>query len=503
MADLFDRNQGWQDIAQLVFSKGRSGRKRNRRKELLGLIGLSWMQAREGRLIYDTNKQIRALNASKVFEQAKATRQFEEHEKIVGDQIAYEKDNNYFLDQAEGAFDTKNPNFFAQYGGVQGANSSAANTLRNKEVKELADALQHEHFLRMNYKTDKAGNFDIDQLTGMPRTWNTKTITNPETGETIEKVPAVRNKYLTKEEFMLPFQNYYNTKEEQLLDPRNVSSSHHFLGRFGLGRKRNEEMATLVEEKRTALNTAFEDERFLQRPFIIPENMRTAAQIERYRDPNKNYEISFAEASDRISLMPQINDDQRSNLFKKYKTISGNVQKVSLSELKADIYAEQIDYNALLNDFNKKKEVFDVGWMQANDVSVLPTPTDGDTIKRYKHDLRIFTNSALGLDTSVDKIITALQDYENIIANPDDYTDKTVKAVKSQILDLTFSDIDNAVISNVIRESVDTYARMSRDSQMEKKTLKVGDIPITSHEQWFKEYLRATLEISRGLYDTL
>ena len=232
MADLFDRNQGWQDIAQLVFSKGRSGRKRNRRKELLGLIGLSWMQAREGRLIYDTNKQIRALNASKVFEQAKATRQFEEHEKIVGDQIAYEKDNNYFLDQAEGAFDTKNPNFFAQYGGVQGANSSAANTLRNKEVKELADALQHEHFLRMNYKTDKAGNFDIDQLTGMPRTWNTKTITNPETGETIEKVPAVRNKYLTKEEFMLPFQNYYNTKEEQLLDPRNVSSSHHFLGRF-------------------------------------------------------------------------------------------------------------------------------------------------------------------------------------------------------------------------------------------------------------------------------
>ena len=72
------------------------------------------------------------------FKQAKATRQFEEHEKIVGDQIAYEKDNNYFLDQAEGAFDTKNPNFFAQYGGVQGASSSAANTLRNKEVKELA-----------------------------------------------------------------------------------------------------------------------------------------------------------------------------------------------------------------------------------------------------------------------------------------------------------------------------------------------------------------------------
>ena len=66
MADLFDRNQGWQDIAQLVFSKGKSSRKRNRRKELLGLIGLSWMQAREGRLIYDTNKQIRALNASKV-----------------------------------------------------------------------------------------------------------------------------------------------------------------------------------------------------------------------------------------------------------------------------------------------------------------------------------------------------------------------------------------------------------------------------------------------------
>ena len=219
---LKDKNNTWQDIATAWFSKGRQ----NKRKALLATAFLGWMGGRENRMISDTNRRLRALEREGITEQARALKLWEEHAKVTEDHKKYLDDDNYFYTQAEEMFDSKNKNWFESPFSLQGT-SQAAHETREKEIKEQAEFLKNQHFLKMNYKptttpTDGTDpeftRFNFDQITKLPKDQD------PDN--------QIRNIYQTKEQFIKPIEDYIYAKQENILDPKNISWAHSLIGKI-------------------------------------------------------------------------------------------------------------------------------------------------------------------------------------------------------------------------------------------------------------------------------
>jgi hypothetical protein len=220
---LQNKSSTWQDIAGALYGGYKSRSKKDRRAKWLATLGLIFLDAKEKKMLSNTSKNLRELERNKTLEYSKLVTQHNEQQGIVDQFETYRKNPlNYFENQAEVEIDTGDPDYWTRVGGVLGRDSLEAQRKRKEDVDKLATSKKNALFSKMGYRTNEEGVYDIDKNTQLPRIYvqddpKTKDINERE----VRKREILRRREV--DEIQEPYNQYYAARQEELIQPKNIS----------------------------------------------------------------------------------------------------------------------------------------------------------------------------------------------------------------------------------------------------------------------------------------
>tara|TARA_R100001530_G_scaffold123714_3_gene91737 strand:- start:4556 stop:6232 length:1677 start_codon:yes stop_codon:yes gene_type:complete len=492
---LQNKSSTWQDIAGALYGGYKSRSKKDRRAKLLAMGLLIGLNAKENRMIADTNRKIRALESENVTEQARALHLWGEHAKVAEDHKKYLNDENYFYTQAEELFDSNNKNWYAGNFGLQGT-SQAASEMREKEIKEQADYLKNQHFLKMNYKpiidpkdAKKDGRFDFNLITKLPKDQDPKN--------------QIRNVYQTKEQFMKPVEDYIIAKQENILDPKNISWAHGLLARFGrdtmvddpVNEGKKVSLIELQKRAKTSLDIKIEGEtELLTVPVVTNEDLKKLATIPRFRniyrtemvqDPNNPdkkvsrpvFTFGKDEAHQRTRMLTQ-NMDAALQKNISLKLDASQETKFSMRDIEGIILSETLLNNEVSNVIQDRTAAYRTNFATTNNIADIDTWAKTINADQKQELLRLsyiggrteIVDEALGVDDEMRKNINKVKKIKLILMDTSGSFDKVQKATaKKELTDMTTSTVDATLAVSLAREANDSNEHYLRTYQYQEK----------------------------------
>jgi|2_EtaG_2_1085320.scaffolds.fasta_scaffold02280_2 hypothetical protein len=534
---LKNKNSTWQDIAGALWGSYKSKSKRERREKLLAMGFLSWMGAKEGRMIANTNRKLMSLNTEQIAEKAKLVEKHRKTNLVFDDLDKFDTSPTYFKTLAATEFDAapESKNYWYNVGGELGERSELAQQLRNEKIDSRAKGLENQMWAKLGYTANKDGEFNIDPATRRPYLKDdpsTKSYTEKFTGEQIANVRARQ----TQEEFLLPFNTYYNKREEGLLRPENISWAHKALKRIGIGDKAAAAFKTDVKtlktlyEKQTKLSTNIVSP-FIQVIDIEGSKVPTPEGHSAFdfKLPKKDLKISRKEAISRIMYEPGLDSSMKQNAVievnKKFKGKEAGGKKISIDELSLAITDEFMNYNATLEVQNKQVQAFDAQYSTINQEKFIKAGITGNveagldwnTVRdakydtnlnlintkttkpysaeikavrqKYASDLSVQLKTIVGMDATVDKLLGQVRELNNLIESKEFESGSVEhKALTTQLLNYTVDDFtkselslaDTLIISptnkSIIEGSIDITGYYDMDEEQDDGTMKTRRI---------------------------
>jgi hypothetical protein len=254
------RNQSWTQIAAELLQEQKNKNKKQKRRQRQALIGGLLLSAWDNSKLSNAARNLREADNDKQYDIADATQKWEAYSKFVeadkkikssGD-IKEGATNPYFLELAEIEFNQTNPDFDTRYAGRDDRYS-----IRTEQIKNVAEVLQTDHINKRN---------------------------NIQSAQNIDLYKGINRPYLTREEFIKPWNEYYRAKESRLSDPSELSAVHSLFGLVGPAKSRRVALDNRMESYQTqinALNKAYND-------LVTPTEL---SKIQRFYNPDA---ISFS-----------------------------------------------------------------------------------------------------------------------------------------------------------------------------------------------------------------
>jgi len=422
---LLSPEKSWYDVARGAFG-GVKKQQRNRRAVMGLLFGLDLWESNKRAKI---EKNLQDLEEQKVFDQAKVQREWDAYSKLIEDDKQFKKDKNYFYSQAEAEFNRLNPNFDMSL--------ESQRDFRQQEIADYQSRIEEIHNQKM-----KTGNIDVK---------------------------------MTEEQFMKGFNDYYKSRKEDVMDPRDRSAVHQVLGLFGVGNKRRAELDEKIKTQKAAL----QDYSYL----LDPADISGVSAIEVSRDPLA-FTLNKSEAQQRIIANTQNNAALQSKLLK-------GITKDSYTqeELQNLIVARSINYNPEIEKARQSGETFDALYLERSGRDQLPEKGTDD-YNSYILDRQDYVDDKLGMgDETSRKIRSLLSSHKQAVARGDD---ELAAILGQQLNEFKRDKVKETFISTTIQSLADPTVRATVD-----KIIQAEDNGINSDDDWVFSQLQtfdATLQ---------
>ena len=211
-------DQSWKQIATALLSEQQSKNKKAKRKQRRALVGALALSAWDNSKLNNVIRNLEDAKTDNQYQIADATVKWENYNKFITDDKGFiaaggepekaEEINEYFKTAAAVNFNNSNPNFEELY-----KNRANRHAEREEGINKIAKVLQADHLKKRNELK------------------NTQAITG-------KSSPI----YLTKEEFLKPYEDHYRAKERRATDSSELGAVHQLFGLVGPGRKRRKEL---------------------------------------------------------------------------------------------------------------------------------------------------------------------------------------------------------------------------------------------------------------------
>ena len=558
---LKNKNSTWQDIAGALWGSYKSRSKRDRRKRLLAMGFLSWMGTKESRMIADTNRKLMTLNTEQIADKARLVEKHRKTNLVFDDLDKFDTSPTYFKTLAATEFDAapESRNYWHNVGGELGERSELAQQLRNDKIDLRSKGLENQMWAKLGYTANTDGSFNINPDTRRPYSKKDDPTTTYVEKFTDEQIANIRTRQ-TQEEFLLPFNTYYNKREEGLLRPENISWAHRALKRIGIG----DEAAEAFEADVETLKTLYEDQVKLSTNIVSPfiqvidiEGVKIMTPEGHsafdFKLPKEGLKISKKEAVNRIMYEPGLDTTMRqSTIFEINKKFKGKKPgaTISVDELSLAITDELMNYNATLEAQNQQVEAFDAQYPTINKENFIKAGINGNveagldwnTVRdakydtklnlintktnepysaeikkirqKYANDISIQLKTIVGMDTTVDKLLGQVRELNKLIES-EEFEPGSVehKALTTQLLNYTVDDFtkselslaDTLIISPTNRSIVEGYIDNDgfyvMDEELDDGTMKKRDV--TDYTQFGSVTRMNALKRGRRTYEWL
>lgn len=405
--DYLNKNKSasWQELAAGAFSSSNS----NKRKRLLGMGILGFLNVRESKMINETQKNLRKLEASKVLEYGKIENQHKQNQEIVDQFESYRKNPlNYFEIEAEAELDKADPDYWNRVGGVRGRESLTAQDTRTNDITGLATSKMNALFSKMGYRTNEKGEYEIDVNTNLPKILTQDDPTTEKVNERdIRRAEILKRKSLA--EAQQPYNAYFAAKQEEIMQPKNISWAGKVLDKassFFRKNKGGEETAIEIEAKNllTNYNESYKDASVHLNNDVVPLTVNgksiydlvDAAGDDIVSKPFqytklKREAVTFTleEAEQRLWSQPNtelpltekkaISKALKNLKFEFEKDNKGKTFRITEPNFRAQILVRKQDYNQFIAQTEERLVAFDSSY--ANEV-------DPKTLKLFNIDLK-------------------------------------------------------------------------------------------------------------------
>lgn len=411
MANDFKSLLGRKDVSYLDLARGAFGQsKKQRKRNRLGMAGLFLMDLWEANKLSKVNKNLEALEDQKVFEQAGVQKRWDAYSKLVEDEKAFKKDNNYFYSQAEAEFNRLNPEYDMTLQSQRDA--------RKQEVADYQKRLEEIHREKIN-----TGNIDLK---------------------------------MTEEQFMKPFNDYYKSRKEDVMDPRNRSAVHQVLGVFGLGNKRRAELDEKIKTEKAFLDKRKNDLGYL----INPDEISGKASIEVYRDPSM-FTLTNNEA--KLRVIQGIKDPiQQQQVLR-----SITEENISSTALENKIISQSINFNPEIAKARQAGETFDALYLQREGRDAIPT--SGDDLINYRMQRQDYIDSKTGMGDETSRQIRKII-YSIDQANKTGQPQEVIAGLQNQLRSFTTDKVRENFITTIIGSLSDPLVEAKVNSMIEDNT---------------------------------
>jgi hypothetical protein len=411
MANDFKSLLGRKDVSYLDLARGAFGQsKKQRKRNRMGMAGLFLMDLWEANKLSKVNKNLEALEDQKVFEQAGVQKRWDAYSKLVEDEKAFKKDNNYFYSQAEAEFNRLNPEYDMTLQSQRDA--------RKQEVADYQKRLEEIHKEKIN-----TGNIDLK---------------------------------MTEEQFMKPFNDYYKSRKEDVMDPRNRSAVHQVLGVFGLGNKRRAELDEKIKTEKAFLDKRKNDLGYL----INPDEISGKASIEVYRDPSM-FTLTNNEA--KLRVIQGIKDPiQQQQVLR-----SITEENISSTALENKIISQSINFNPEIAKAKQAGETFDALYLQREGRDAIPT--SGDDLINYRMQRQDYIDSKTGMGDETSRQIRKII-YSIDQANKTGQPQEVIAGLQNQLRSFTTDKVRENFITTIIGSLSDPLVEAKVNSMIEDNT---------------------------------
>lgn len=415
MANDFKSLLGRKDVSYLDLARGAFGQsKKQRKRNRLGMAGLFLMDLWEANKLSKVNKNLEALEDQKVFEQAGVQKRWDAYSKLVEDEKAFKKDSNYFYSQAEAEFNRLNPNYDMTLQSQRDA--------RKQEVADYQKRLEEIHKEKIN-----TGNIDLK---------------------------------MTEEQFMKPFNDYYKSRKEDVMDPRNRSAVHQVLGVFGLGNKRRAELDEKIKTEKSFLDKRKNDLGYL----INPDEISGKASIEVYRDPSM-FTLTNNEA--KLRVIQGIKDPiQQQQVLR-----SITEENISSTALENKIISQSINFNPEIAKARQAGETFDSLYLQREGRDAIPT--SGDDLINYRMQRQDYIDSKTGMGDETSRQIRKII-YSIDQANKTGQPQEVIAGLQNQLNSFTTDKVRENFITTIIGSLSDPLVEAKVNSMIEDDTNEIN-----------------------------
>lgn len=404
------KDVGYLDLARGAFSQSKKQRKRNR----LGMAGLFLLDIWEANKLAKVNKNLEALEDQKVFEHAGVQKRWDAYSKLVEDEKAFRKDSNYFYSQAESEFNRLNPNYDMTLQSQRDA--------RKQEIADYQKRLEEIHKEKIN-----TGNIDLK---------------------------------MTEEQFMKPFNDYYKSRKEDVMDPRNRSAVHQVLGVFGLGNKRRAELDEKIKTEKAFLDKRKNDLGYL----INPDEISGKASIEVYRDPSM-FTLTNNEA--KLRVIQGIKDPiQQQQVLR-----SITEENISSTALENKIISQSINFNPEIAKARQAGETFDALYLQREGRDAIPT--SGDDLINYRMQRQDYIDSKTGMGDETSRQIRKII-YSIDQANKTGQPQEVIAGLQNQLRSFTTDKVRENFITTIIGSLSDPLVEAKVNSMIEDDTNEIS-----------------------------
>jgi len=411
MANDFKSLLGRKDVSYLDLARGAFGQsKKQRKRNRLGMAGLFLMDLWEANKLSKVNKNLEALEDQKVFEHAGVQKRWDAYSKLVEDEKAFKKDSNYFYSQAEAEFNRLNPEYDMTLQSQRDA--------RKQEVADYQKRLEEIHKEKIN-----TGNIDLK---------------------------------MTEEQFMKPFNDYYKSRKEDVMDPRNRSAVHQVLGVFGLGNKRRAELDEKIKTEKAFLDKRKNDLGYL----INPDEISGKASIEVYRDPSM-FTLTNNEA--KLRVIQGIKDPiQQQQVLR-----SITEENISSTALENKIISQSINFNPEIAKAKQAGETFDALYLQREERKAIPK--SGDDLISYRIQRQDYIDSQTGMGDETSRQIRKII-YSIDQAQKTDQAPEVIAGLQNQLKSFTTDKVRENFLLTIIGSMADEFNRASIDAKIEDNT---------------------------------
>ena len=411
MSDNFKSLLGRKDVSYLDLARGAFGQSRKQRKRnRLGMAGLFLMDLWEANKLAKVNKNLQALDEQKVFDQAGVQKRWDAYSTLIEDEKAFRKDSNYFYTQAEAEFNRLNPDYDMTLQSQRDA--------RKQEVSDYQKRLEEIHKEKLN-----TGNIDLK---------------------------------MTEEQFMKPFNDYYKSRKEDVMDPRNRSAVHQVLGMFGLGNKRRADLDEKIKTEKAFLEQRKNDLGYL----INPDEITGKASIEVYRDPSM-FTLTNSEA--KLKVIQGIKDPiQQQQVLR-----SITEENISSTALENKIISQSINFNPEIAKARQAGETFDSLYLQREGRDAIPT--SGDDLINYRMQRQDYIDSQTGMGDETSREIRKII-YSIDQAQKTGQPQEVIAGLQNQLKSFTTDKVRENFLLTIIGSMADEFNRASIDAKIEDNT---------------------------------
>tara|TARA_B100000900_G_scaffold401736_1_gene406741 strand:- start:5477 stop:6826 length:1350 start_codon:yes stop_codon:yes gene_type:complete len=420
------------ELAGIYLSGGR--KKDNRARNIL--LASLFFNAKEAKMQSNVLKNIEDNEREKIFEQAQVNDKWEKYNQLITDDKSYQMDKNYFKLKAENEFSRINPNF--------DLSTQSSRDARQLDINEYEQALINNHNEKM-------------------------------------KLGSITSKnYLTKEQFIKPFEDYYVNKQRATAAPKNLSLVHNAFSKIGIGGKDNLENQLTEQKRQEALRETYNY-------LLDPVEIKGKDAIELYRDPNQ-FAYDSTEASTFI-LKTYGDNNLSSNMINQITTdsVTQKDKKYKVNDLKALALTTKVNENQLniSREIKNAGEKFDALYKNRGDEIPPKLNEKGEKSsarQQYELDRIAYIDLQTGLGN--EDTIKARQLIRQIDAEQDP---RLKKILQSQLRDLQVGTVERLALTPALSAIADPLELAKIEQKIE-----VGEYE--DFRDWFNTTVSNSLE---------